>query len=236
MKRTLFAATLLAAGALAWSPEAKADLVSIGLQETGVNGGRITTVGAAVDAAGSLTLDYGSFIVSGSLAQASSSSSALLDSASLSASTGAAGTLHVWITVQGLTGPAGLGDVSSLFTAGLMLGSVASISEETFYSAADARYGTTTPLSSTVFTQAGSTTGLTPVDFTGGLFVITEEYTIVLTGAGIAAGSIDVSDPPVPAVPEPGSLLLLGTALLAFGVSARARPLDAWKRAHRSRV
>ncbi len=218
-----FLIAFLTSSVLAWSPAARADLVSIGLQEPGVNGDQITTVAASSGAAGSLTMDYGSFVVSGSLAKASVGAGALselLDSATIDASASSPGTLHIWITAQGLASPAGLADVISSLALDVVKGDVQSVTEETFYSATDGRYGTTTPLSSASFTEAGSATDVAPVDFTGGLFSITEEYTIVLIGPGLAAGTIDTSDP---SVPEPGSLLLLGTALLGFGMVVTKR-------------
>lgn len=229
IKVGFWAAAVLAAGVLLSAPPARADLISIGLQEARVNGGHITTIGSGSRTSGGLALTYGSFAIDAALAQDTLGAGGLpelLYSASLNASAHSAGTLNVWITAQGLTGPAGFALVKSAFSASPLIGDVASVTERTFYDAADGRYAITTPLASEKFVAAGSRQNSTGLNLTGGPFSITEEYTIVMQGAGLAYDTINTSYASVASVtsvPEPTSLALLVTGVGGLGWIRRRR-------------
>jgi PEP-CTERM motif len=214
MKRTLVAISL--AGALGWASHANADLISIGLQETGVNGGAITTeaTGSGADTLGAIA--YGTFTLNQATAQdtAGIGLPALLNSNSLNTSSSSAGVLHVFVTAQGLTSPVGLADLLSSFAVNALTGSMTSVTEQTFLNAANTLYGTTTPLSSATFTAIGTSSPAGVAESLASPFSVTEEYTITAAGTGNANLTIDLS---AQAVPEPTSLALLASGLIGLG-------------------
>ena len=117
MHKGVLTAIVFVVGALGYATHANADLISIGLQETGVNSGAITTetIGSAAATLGAIS--YGTFRLNQATAQdtAGIGLPALLNSNSLNTSTESAGVLHVWVTAQGLTGLAGLASFVSTF-------------------------------------------------------------------------------------------------------------------------
>jgi hypothetical protein len=99
MRKTLVAAALLAVSGLALAPPADADVISIGLQQAGVDGGAITTVASGTSNA-SFGGSYGSFSFN-SISGATSPSVAFPDlvfSNAIDTSADTSGTLTVWVS------------------------------------------------------------------------------------------------------------------------------------------
>src|ERR1700712_3183119 len=97
----LFPAAALLVASLSGS-SASASTISIGMQQTGVNGGAVTTVATGSGSA-LYSNTYGNFTATVTAVGTPST----LQTTSINLSNASAGTLYIYITEQGLTSPTG---------------------------------------------------------------------------------------------------------------------------------
>lgn len=229
MRKSLLGAALVAGaigavGGLAAAPSAaRADTISIGLA---INGGPITNEGSGT----------GTFAFSGSFDgfNVNNISGAgtppltdpkLLASQALDVSTaGTPNVLDVYITESGITAKVGIHDfISGLTTNLISAGWTATLS--TYLDAGDGVFTTTTPLATDTF-SAISATDFTDIANAGsGPYSLTALYRLTPNGnTGSINSTIDIES-----LPEPGTLLLFGSALTGLGLIRRRRRRDGGK-------
>jgi len=202
---------------------ARANTITIGLQQAGVNGGAITQVGSGSGTVSLVGIAYGSFIFN-NLSGTGTPILAppTLSTTSLNVSSGGAAVLNVFITETGLTFPTGVNSFISAFAStGLSAGWT--VMERTLVDTSNGLFGGT-QLASATFTGTGNTssTDNTP---SLGTYSETVEYTITTTGAGNASDTIDISLGPGGSsnMPEPSALLLSGFGLAGLLLFAKQR-------------
>jgi hypothetical protein len=206
---SLFGGIALAAASIT---SANAALVTIGLQEAGVNGGIIFAEPSGVGSS-SFGGAYGTFIlntVNGTSAPFLADS---INGNSLNI-TGGAGTLNVFITAQGLTVPTSA--FFSSFTENVLSAGV-TVQELTFRDTANGLF-TGTLLSSTTFNSIGSNIQTAFASAGPGPYSVTEEYIITVGAAGGSANSSIVVS-----VPEPSTWAMMILGFLGVGFMAYRR-------------
>jgi hypothetical protein len=182
----------------------------IGLQEAGCNGGAITNEASATNNA-IFSGSYGTFDInagSGAVGATPNLFDSFFGNAFISSGTG---TINVFITASGLNSPRGS---SVTFTNGFTSNEVPAgwtVTEQTFLDSANGIFTTTTPLASAIFKSIGSGSQNSIVNTGSGPYSITEEYTIIASGAGLVNDTIDVGG--VSSAPIPSALPLFGSAL-----------------------
>jgi hypothetical protein len=217
MKKVLLNSVFVLGALMGAANMAHAGTISLGLQEAGYNNGAIDTVGTATLGGGaSFTGTFGTFSLNQIDASGVPSQATNFSSTSINTSTSAPGTLFIYASETGLTGPLGQYNMLSGLTENFLSGAINSVSEQTYADVGNNIYGLSTLLASATFTATGTndTVTMTP-DFTGP-YSLTEVYSVIGTGVGESSSTISMTD-----VPEPGSLLLLGTGLIGLGLVAR---------------
>jgi hypothetical protein len=212
---------MLLATSLLLASVAYADTISVGFQQAGVNGGAITTEGTS--GTGNLSLggiSYGTFTINNTSAQSRAVLGApgLLNSQNLDISSSTAGVLTIWITAQGLSFT-GAQNFASSFAVNSLSGSITGVTESTFFSPTNGLFDVgQTLLNSVVFNAIGTSGPFTTSGSTSGTYSVTEKYVISDIGGSTGNDNVTIDLAAASVVPEPGTLLMVGTGLALAGL------------------
>jgi hypothetical protein len=211
---------MLLATPLLLASSAYADSISIGFQEAGFLGGAITTVGSGGANVSFGGISYGTFTINDVSAQSRAilGPPGLLNSQNLDISSSTAGVLTIYVTAQGLSFT-GAQNFASSFAVNALSGSIVGVTESTYFSPTNGLYDTgQTLLNSAIFNAIGTSGPFTMSGNTSGTYSVTEKYVIIDTGGGTGNDNITIDLSATPVVPEPGTLLLVGSGLALAGL------------------
>ena len=210
------------------SARVDAALLSLGLQQAGINGGAITTVATDASSPGNLSFlgAYGTFSLGDTGASGSAGQSPFLNSSALVESNSTGGILFIYVTQQGLTSPQGVHPLLSIFAVNSLSGTVGPVTMSTLVSASNQLYDGSVLAPKTTFTGSGSASSTHDTPDLSGPYSQTAVYEIVANGEGTANIGIEISGPlgsTPPAVTQPGSLTLLVMGLAGLALARRGK-------------
>jgi hypothetical protein len=197
---------------------ANATILSIGLQEAGVNHGAITDEGSS--STGSVNVDafgYGTFSPDLISASAGALPDRLFSDTIDTASTGS-GTLFVYITEQDITSSVATLSFLSAFTANIVPAGW-TVKESTYFDPNDGLFTRTQYLAGAIFLDAGVSDRLSTIGVGDQPYSVTELYTITADSVFTTNNTIDLTT----TVPEPGTLTLVGGGLISLAAVRRRR-------------
>jgi hypothetical protein len=217
MKMKLLTAVAVLAVALVATSMARADTISIGLYELGVNGNAITPVTSLpvpVAGLGFFSGSYGTFAeVTVTANGTPPSNEPLLDSAGIAVSASTAATLVIYVTESGLSSPTGFNTFQSDFSANY-LSPGWTVSEATYISQANALW-VGTPLASANFLAGGYVPSENLTPSLAPHYSETEVFTVnAVQSAQLENTSDTIQIKEV--APEPATLSLMGMGLLGL--------------------
>ena len=205
---TKFAAVAVAAAALATFAAPANATIYIGLQNANAAGGVLTQVATGANFA-SYANTWGDFELTFTSGAQGVLPIILGSTSHVQNNANSGGTLEVYVTRTGISGPVPLGFRSSFTVNTLTAGW--NVTERTYYNVGNAVFNTSNLLSSKLFNPPGPAT-FVHYNGTGAEnaeYSVTQRYTIVAANAGQAESTISMA-----AIPEPGTWALM---ILGFG-------------------
>ena len=198
---------------------ANAAIVSIGLQEAGVNGGAITNEGSGTNSFSLTGVGYGNFIF---YANVSTQSTPVLLNSNIGAGASTNGTTNLFVTASGLTTPLGFPVTFTSNLSGFFLPAGWTAVEQTFLNTNNSIFGTGTLLSAGTFSVPNTPdiNQILAAAVGAGPYSVTEQFTITASNInGLTSANLDINLSGV-ALGTPGPIAGAGLPFLALGYGA----------------